>query len=352
MLHNRESYFFLPIPLLLALCGMAFCGWNLWEGESALCFSSGCTLFKNFTLGGVSLWWLGLCGFGILALLALAGRPSLGKLGAGIGLLLDCGLLCLLLVSAPCFDCLLVAILLALCYLSFRMATQAQRRKAPRPFSLLLALWCVLFVANLGSLVRDSLEPWPMVQTADNSGYVYISPSCAACRQLVRELPAEQAAKLSWYPVSKNEQDTRILAALTLLLDKGEPLAEAFPKAMESPLDGRWDLFKPDILMLQVRLWRNQAHVLAHGGELPLVEFGGVPAFMLPKQTAARQAQPGAGTAGAVSREPASSVPPAPVAPPARSGSVSPYSEHDNALLPAELEIVGQCGPESAEPCE
>ena len=43
----------------------------------------------------------------------------------------------------------------------------------------------------------------------------------------------------------------------------------------------RFSLLKPDMLLLQLRLWKNRAHVLSAGSDrLPLVEFRGLPAFL------------------------------------------------------------------------
>ncbi len=325
MLHRQESYTFLPAPFGLALCGLAFCGWNLWSADSVPCVSSGCLLFRDFTLGGFPMWWAGIAGFAVLALLALTGRPPLGKLFAGIGVLLDCLLLIILLTSAPCLPCLITGLLLALCYLAFLLACQGrQRPNARRAFSLLLFVWTLLFVANIGCLMRDTLDPWPMLSAKTQTPVsAYVSPSCPACRQLMLELPPEQADRIVWYPVAENEQDVRVIAALIERLDQGERLAQALPKALENPVVGRLDLLQPSLLLLQMRLWRNQARVLAQGGTLPLVEFPGLPAFLLPKKAQAAPAAPRRQTPAA----------------------------NSTPDLPVELDLGGQCGPMSGQPC-
>ncbi len=326
MLQRHGPYYFLPIPFGIALCGLAFCAWQLWSADTLLCVSAGCTLFQTFSLAGLSLWWAGVGGFAVLAACALAGRLALGKTCAALGVLLDGLLLVLMLTTAPCLPCLAVALLLALTYLFFLLAAQnKQRTFSGFKFSTLLAVWACLFVANLGGLIKEAAEPWAMLKpsaTQDTLIKAYFSPSCSACRQLVRDLPPAQADKITWFPVVEEEHDLRILGAMLERLRLGDALAPALAAALENPLAGKWALLRPDILMLQLRVWRNQAHVLEHGGTLPLIEFSGVPAFMLPQ------------------RRPAAAPVP----------SSSPRLGQD-PNLPTELDIIGRCGSQSSEPC-
>ena len=76
-------------------------------------------------------------------------------------------------------------------------------------------------------------------------------------------------------------------------LAEGLPLREAIAKAHDSlpsladapdimalP-EYRFGLLKPGMLLLQFRLWKNRAHVLAAGSDrLPFVEFKGLPSFL------------------------------------------------------------------------
>ena len=118
----------LPVPFLSALAGLVFSVWNAWGGADGLCFSAGCTLYRTFAVSGVSLWWGGAAAFLLLAILALAGRASLGRFVAGAGVALDCALLCVMAVTLPCFACMVAGFLLALCYAAFRHAACAPRQ--------------------------------------------------------------------------------------------------------------------------------------------------------------------------------------------------------------------------------
>ena len=333
MLQRHESHSFLPIPFGIALCGLAFCGWNLWSADTLPCVSAGCTLFRNFSVAGVSLWWLGVFGFAVLAACSLAGRLTLGKAFAALGLALDCLLLVLMLGTAPCLPCLGAALLLALTYLFFLLAAHSRQRTfTGTNFSILLVLWGCLFIANFGGLIRDSLQPWAMLSPAasqETAIKAYVSPSCPACRQLVRELPTAQADKIAWFPVAENEQDLRVIGAMLIRLREGDSLSKALPAALEAPLAGKWALLQPDMLLLQLRLWRNQAHVMENGGIMPHLEFSGVPAFMLPQ---ARPAAPH------VSSQTGSSPRPA------------PRATGQDPNLPSELDIINRCT-QSGEPC-
>jgi hypothetical protein len=331
MLQRHEARSFLPAPFAFALCGVAFCVWNVQSGDSIPCLTAGCTLFRNFTVAGVSLWWSGVAGFAILGLCALSGRLGLGTFCAALGLTLDCLLLLVMLGTSSCLPCLFAGLLLALTYLCFLVASharQVQQRTSTGPlFSILLVAWACLFVANFGGMARENAEPWAMQAPADPQELVaraYFSPSCPACRQLVRELPPDQAAKLAWHPVAETDNDLRIIAAMLERLRQGDAMPQALAAALEAPLAGQWAILRSDMLLLQFRLWRNQAHVMEHSEILPLIEFSGVPAFMFqPRRIVAPQ--------------------PAPKAIPQPAG-------HD-AVLPTELNIVGRCVPQADAPC-
>ncbi|MDR2727426.1 MAG: hypothetical protein LBC10_05495 [Deltaproteobacteria bacterium] len=327
MLQRHESHSFLPAPFGLALCGLIFCAWNVWNADSVPCISAGCALFRNFTLVGISLWWPGIFGFAVLALCALSGRLRLGKFCAALGLILDCLLLILMLGTSPCLTCLFAALLLALAYLCFLLAAHTRQRTfTGLRFSILLAVWACLFVANLGGLARENAGPWAMQTPANAQAPVaraYFSPSCPACRQLVRELPPDQAAKLAWYPVAEKGHDLRVIAAMLERLRQGDAMDQALSAALEAPLTGQWTLL-PDMLLLQLRLWRNQTHVIESGNTLPLLEFPGVPAFLLQPRSAA-----------------------APLPAP----NTMPQTADQDPALPPELNIIERCGPQADTPC-
>lgn len=283
---------FLPLPFFLALAGILFSLWNVLGDASALCVTEGCSLFRTYTLAGVSLWWVGVAGFGLLLLIAIPGMVAAGVACAGLGLVLDCPLLLVMLFTAPCFNCLLVGLLLALTFVAYRAVVRRdQRRRAAGSLSPLLAVWTLLFIVDVGCLVRDSLAPWALVEPRDASEAavrVYFSPSCAACVSLVRSYDEARSGAAAWYPVAENERDLLIIADMKRRMAEDGPeggvsLASALDASLASaPVrTSPSALVGPGVLLLQFRLWRNAARVLNAGSDrLPFVEFHGAPAVL------------------------------------------------------------------------
>lgn len=294
---------FLPWPFFLALAGILFSLWNVLGDASTLCVSNGCSLFSTYTVAGISLWWAGVAGFSLLLLLAIPGLRLSGQVCAGLGLGLDCLLLSVMLFTAPCFNCLIIGILLALTYSAYRAAVrQAERRRPNASVSPLLAVWSLLFVVNAGCMIRDSLDPWALVEPADASETavrVYFSPSCAACVSLLRSYDEAGSGPSAWYPVAENERDLMIIADIKRrMTEQGTGGAAGLAAALNASLAGlptagpaRIPLstqLRPGTLLLQFRVWRNAARVLKAGsGRLPFVEFHGVPAALHPDQAKA-----------------------------------------------------------------
>lgn len=294
---------FLPLPFFLALAGILFSLWNLWGDASALCVTEGCALFRDFSLAGISMWWLGVAGFSVLLLVAIPGFSGLGVALAGLGVALDCLLLAVMLVTAPCFSCLIIGLLLALTFASFRWASrQEQRLRVPASLSPLLAVWTLLFVVNAGGVVRDSVGPWELAGPSGQAGeaepaavHIYFSPSCSACLTLARSYDAARAGAAVWYPVAENGRDLLIIDDISRRMDEGAPLGQALDAALAAaPTQASaFALARPGMLWLQFRLWRNSAHVLNAGSpRLPFVEIHGLPAGL----TSAPSAAPASGT--------------------------------------------------------
>ncbi|MDR0465973.1 MAG: hypothetical protein LBH94_01300 [Deltaproteobacteria bacterium] len=265
---------FMPLAFLLSLLGACFTSWSAWGNAIALCFTAGCTIYQDVTVAGVSVWWIGTGAFALLALLAIAGRPGLALFVSTATLFLDCLLLLLLAVTAPCVACLIAGIFFALTYAAFR--NSASDAKFPPSRSWLLLFWSFLLVANLLNVARSEMGTWAIKEAADPSVKLYFSPSCTACQEGIRVLSGR--TDVSFYAVSKSEQDTLLIAAMKRAVQRGASMAEALRRAPEVPAPTGVGLYAPDMLLLRFALLRNNSYALnAGGGVLPLLEHLGLP---------------------------------------------------------------------------
>jgi hypothetical protein len=275
---------------LLSLLGAGFTSWSAWGNAIDLCFTAGCTIYQDSTLAGVSLWWIGTGGFGLLALLAIVGRPVLALAVSGIALFLDCLLLLLLAVTSPCVACLLAGLFFALVYTACRNAAYIKR---PISRSWLLLCWSFLLVANLLNVARSEMGTWAIQESAAPNMKFYFSPVCSACQEGIRAFSGRK--DVSFYAVAKTEQEILLIAAMKRAVQQGASMAEALKNAPEEPLPSPVSLYMPDMLLMRLALLRNASHAMsAGGGVLPLIEYLGLPPENIAKtpRTERRSAPP------------------------------------------------------------
>ena len=273
------------LPACLCAGGIAFCSWVLSTGGSTLCVTDGCSLFRDFSIAGFSLWDVGLAFFSALLLLCLLRLTRLARAAAGLALAADVMLLGVMLFTAPCVNCLVAGALLAFCYLALRSACDDGR---PRGASLLAMLWAAFFLCNAGGVCRDLASPWsPLAHEGQPAVRIWFSPSCPACRQIVSRYGDIRGA--AWFPVAENADDVRVIRVMTNSLDRGASLPDAVKQARtfvfrQKRSSASLEMLRPSMLLLQFRLWVNHSHVLASGSDkLPFVEFLGVPSFLREK---------------------------------------------------------------------
>lgn len=319
-------------PLFFASLGIFFSFWNIVDPDSVPCISSGCNLYHSASFGGVTFWWLGLFGFGVLTILSIMGVAKLGWICAAVGLSFDILLFVIMAMTRPCMVCLCVGLLLALSYMSFRKASfppllGSEKLIARRSF--LLLIWSFLFLVNLVFLIQGFISPWALNvgdKSRDATISIYFSPSCEACKKLVLNLPEAEVQKSAWYPIMEKSEDLSVIAKLEQILrNRKISFAEAFSTALTSAPSLGLHMFSFDNIVLQLRLWVNKAHVLATGdGRMPLLEFRGVPAILLPKVNPEVKQQP-----------------------------MSNDEHVIDATLPLEFDGVGMCGGSGndAKPC-
>lgn len=315
MLHSsRFSYNFSLEALLPVLLGIVLCLWSLIDKGTSLCVTTGCTLFQQFSVAGVSLWWFGLAAFLWLLFLLLLGKAQWGMRVAEVCLFLDMLLLLLMLLTAPCMACLGVAVFFALAYLGFRRTFAGGQRLK---YSWILWVWIPLFIANAGAVMRAASDSWPIQGDEEAKLNIYFSPSCPVCREGVFALSGR--IDVAFYPVAEDLDDLWVISIMQRRLEAGDTIAEALRAGRRAQLPQtilemcRWDMY-----LLGLRLLRNHAHVLAAGSSvLPFVEYRGLPLSLkqkkIPAQTSAAPAAFPEKTNTAAS---ASTLPPAPATTP------------------------------------
>ncbi len=267
-----------------ALIALFAAGWSLTlalGGGESLCVLSGCELYRDVVLFGLSLWWYGFAGFlGIAATCVLEWRRlALGLAATGVAL--DCGLLAWMAFSVPCSDCLIAAALFFSIWLTL-LPLISGRQKSAAALSL---LWLLLFSPNLVAGVKEFVDPWPLVGENTAPIRIFFSPSCAACRDVVQANATQPPSVTAFYPVAENDDDLLVIRTMGTLLGQGETLPQALAKALAA------ERVTPDLgdrLAWELRAYRNRLTLARLGVDrIPVTVIVGAP------NRAAEKLQPG-----------------------------------------------------------
>jgi len=265
----KRDHQLLPGILSIAVLAAAFCIWSAFGNEVNLCVTSGCALFQDTSVAGISLWWAGGVTFTALAAAALMGAAQLGVVLAGLALLGDICLLLLMAVTAPCVSCLIVACFFAMIYTGFRQAAHHSRSSLPgdKPGrSLLLILWGVLFIVNTGTALRTQADVWAITDNGNEASVrMFFSPSCPSCQEGITLLSGH--VDVAFYPLAESEGDIYKVARMQRLMDNGSSLADALAKAQDVTAPSPMAATAPDMLLLRLRMLRNKAHVFMAGSQ-------------------------------------------------------------------------------------
>lgn len=259
--------------LFFALLGLVWCGYIAFPtGNPAPCATSGCALFRDSRIAGVSLWWVGGAYFFLLLIACLRGNRMMARFMAAVALFLDSLLLVVMFLTAPCFDCLVVAVFFGLTYYCLRSGGEDWfvARQAP---SLLLPIWFGLFLGNAVLAANEQIPMFTMGNSRSNDVRIYFSPSCNACRAAI--LASGNAAAL--YPIEENAGDTDSIIRLNAFLKANVPMREALSRSIDEnePVP---HLPFHERMILSLQLVRNKAMVLRQGFRaLPVIEMNGMP---------------------------------------------------------------------------
>ncbi len=283
---NPIKHNFLPLSFFISLVGLLFSAWNVFDFSHEFCvLPSGCEVFVDFTLFGISLWWLGIAFCTVTLCLALFGKVSLGKLFSGIGVILDTGLIIVMIFSMPCSNCLVIGSCIALIHLAFYIDNRNKSLPFELPKPKLLLPWIVAFLMVLGNILMAQTNPWPVAGSYEDDVHVYFSFSCPACNELL--MAQGEKDGVAWFPVQEGDEDAFAVKYLQGEMAKGVSFKQAYAQyQQEKPKADIFDVFNFEHWSIQFSLWKNAAHVMRAGkGSLPLVQYHGLPSHLNPQRT-------------------------------------------------------------------
>ncbi len=270
----------------IALIGIVFSYWNIWTNGNAICLVDTCQIFEDFTIFGISLWQYSIVFFSFIAIILLFKLKELALALLSLALFADFLLLILMMLIAPCFNCLIIALIMAILYMSLRKANKY------KPFSLLLFFWAALFIVNVGAVVKSTITPYPIyiagqrVQTPQEASMrIYFSPSCSSCNELVQQLGEQEktnAGDIAWYPVAENDEDILKVMKMFDFVEEGNTLIEAMEKVNNANYSFEFSIGNSiDYFVMQYKLLVNQSRLSAAGtSRIPFVEYTGIPAHL------------------------------------------------------------------------
>ncbi len=280
---NPIKFKFLPLSFIISLFGLAFSAYNVFSSSDNSCIAlANCELFIDFTVLGISLWWFGIIFFFITLIFALFGLVQFGKCFSGLGVVLDIFLLSIMLISAPCSNCLIEGTLIVLVYMAFYWDSRNKKvpTKIPSPF--FVFPWLIMLIMVLGDVFTSYTKPWPLTGDPNAQIRVYFSTNCSACATLIDA--QGDSDNILWLPVQEEENDVFNIRYMEEQMQAGLTFKEAYQKLKtEKPSANIYDIFSFKHWNIQLQLWKNSAYVMkSNKNTIPLVEFHGLPSMLLP----------------------------------------------------------------------
>ncbi len=271
--------------LFFSFLALTFSGYNAFFEDTIFCITSGCHVLSDFNILGFSLWLYSFLFFVIINTLLVTKKEIIAFILLGLGLLADVALLVLMLFTAPCFSCLIIALIMA-----FSFLTLAYTRKLKSISYTILGIWALLFIINAGAMAKSFVSPYTIYINPDykedvysSSMRIFFSPSCLACREAVNKLGSEEMtiqADIAWIPVPEHSQDIILIVQLERLIAKGLSLQDALEEVLLSPQQSSFDTLVPELIM-QIKLLANQSLLNDRGtSRIPFVEYTGLPAHI------------------------------------------------------------------------
>lgn len=274
---NPLRHKFLPITFAVSVIGLCFSVYNILSVSlfDQVC-TEACGLFANFTIMGVSLWWISAVFFTVILILSLFGFAYCIRVITAIALFVDVFLLFVMLNTTLCILCVCAGILVACSYYTVRY--ENRRPLDPYPKTFLLSLWSIMFVLLLGSAINANQRGISFAKVENPTTNIFFSPSCPACKKI---LMAEHENKnIAWYPVEEKENDIWRILFMQERIDAGDTVYQALLKAEENKPEERIelvDMLKFKYVVMQYKVWKNTAIVKRRTQAIPYIEVFGVP---------------------------------------------------------------------------
>lgn len=270
------------VAVFFALLGLLWCGYVAFPTSSEpQCITSGCEISQSFTIGGVSLWWIGGAYFFLLIVLCLRGRRYVAWRLSQLGLFIDIILLGLMFFTGPCLDCLIAASFIGLTTWLLRPPAEGWFKGPGTSSLVLLPLWFGLLMGNSVVAVNESMPRW-VIANEDSSSIirVYFAPSCPWCREAVKVLGVKEKALL--YPVLEKDGDFEAIARFRHYVEEGYSVGRAIDLCLDEEAPVPRLSFTNKVFM-RIQLLRNKSFLLKHPQRsMPLIEINGMPVSWLP----------------------------------------------------------------------
>lgn len=260
-----------------AFAGAIFCALNATQNLDAICITTGCEIFKDISVFGISLWWFGTALFLTLSLLNLLSYRKTALLLALSAVIIDLGFLLLMVFTAPCVPCLAFA---AILFLLFFMQCSVLRRPSILVLPVLI-IWTLLFTPNIFSTINEEIGTWAIYGNQQADVQVYFSPSCTACKNLIPNLSKKDSGNIAYYPIAETDEDIERIFLMQNAINDESSMYVAFNRAIRGTTDSISMPFKTR-LQLQWNLFRNKSKLASMGvTRIPVLITNGVPSSLL-----------------------------------------------------------------------
>ncbi|WP_290924529.1 hypothetical protein [Halodesulfovibrio sp.] len=267
-------------PAIVAIAGAIFCALNATQNFDAICITTGCEVFKDISVFGISLWWIGTALFTTLALLNLFKLHTTALILALVAVIIDLGFLLLMVFTAPCVPCLGFAIIL---FLVFFLQCATLKRRAALVLPIFI-VWTLVFTPNIFATVNEEMGTWTIYGEQQPDVQVFFSPSCQACLKLVPKLSQKDSGKIAYYPIAEEDADIEKIFIMQQAIADGSSMYVAFNRAARSSSDSI-SLPLTTRFKLQWNLFRNKSKLASMGvTRIPVLITNGVPSNLLSNQ--------------------------------------------------------------------